>query len=126
MDARVGRFTGRDAAAGEDEHPITWHRYAYGGDNPIANTDPSGLFFLKSNPIYGMKVHYEVGMDFKNFYGMCGEADLSIGKLLGVTNLLRPDLVNICSHEVYEIKPITSYYRGAIQLLNYVAIIPVI
>ncbi len=42
MDARVGRFGGMDQVDGQNERPMTMHRYVYGTNRPTTVTDPSG------------------------------------------------------------------------------------
>jgi hypothetical protein len=37
-----GRFTGADPATGWQEDPQSWNKYAYGRNNPLIYTDPSG------------------------------------------------------------------------------------
>ena len=43
-DNDTGRFTRRDTYEGSLFSPITLHKYLYGNANPVAYTDPSGLF----------------------------------------------------------------------------------
>jgi RHS repeat-associated protein len=43
-DTDSGRFTKRDTYEGSLSSPITLHKYLYGNANPVAYTDPSGLF----------------------------------------------------------------------------------
>jgi RHS repeat-associated protein len=38
----TGRFWTMDTYAGNNEDPLSLHKYLYGGDDPIDNTDPSG------------------------------------------------------------------------------------
>ncbi len=39
----IGRFWTRDTYEGDNEDPLSLHRYLYAQDNPLDNTDPSGL-----------------------------------------------------------------------------------
>lgn len=41
-DPRLGRFLSRDPAEGWAENPLSHHKYAYGLDNPMVWSDPSG------------------------------------------------------------------------------------
>ncbi|HKZ55890.1 MAG TPA: RHS repeat-associated core domain-containing protein, partial [Anaerolineales bacterium] len=43
LDPALARFLTRDAWAGASTSPATLHRYAYAHNNPLLNTDPSGL-----------------------------------------------------------------------------------
>jgi len=51
-DPKVGRFTQADTFKGIAKSPITQHPYAYVGNNPINNIDPTGHAFLKYVPLY--------------------------------------------------------------------------
>lgn len=42
--SRLGRFMSPDPLAGSSSDPQTLNRYAYGGNNPINFTDPSGMY----------------------------------------------------------------------------------
>ena len=42
MDGRVGRFVGMDQAEGDQQRPLTLHRYVYTGDEPVDRGDPNG------------------------------------------------------------------------------------
>jgi len=42
-DSSLGRFTRRDSFSGTIEDPRSLHKYMYAHNNPINNTDPSGL-----------------------------------------------------------------------------------
>ena len=42
FDSRTGMFGSADPLAGKPEDPQSWNRYAYGRNNPITITDPSG------------------------------------------------------------------------------------
>ncbi len=45
-DSALGRFTSMDPFQGKLNEPISRHRYQYGNNDPVNNTDPSGLFTL--------------------------------------------------------------------------------
>jgi RHS repeat-associated protein len=42
LDVRVGRFWGMDTDEGDDEEPLSLHKYLYGSANPANRIDPSG------------------------------------------------------------------------------------
>jgi len=44
----TGRFWTRDSFAGNQDDPMSLHRYLYAGDNPINNVDPSGNEYTAS------------------------------------------------------------------------------
>jgi RHS repeat-associated protein len=63
MDSRVGRFTGMDPFKGYHTLPQTLHKYAYGVNEPVDRTDPSG----RVSPIelvIGNEVHKAIYADF--------------------------------------------------------------
>ena len=111
-----------DRVDGDEELPVTWHRYIYGADNPANNTDPRGLMFVPSNPLWGTLIHQEIGADFVGKNEPCGESNIALSSILGIPSLRRPDLVNTCTHEVYEIKPFSSLWAGWVQLTGYLAL----
>lgn len=43
-DPQLMRFTGRDLVTGEQEYPLTLHKYLYCGNDSINRIDPSGKF----------------------------------------------------------------------------------
>ena len=46
LDPQVGRFASGDPFLGLIEDPSSLHRYLYGQNNPVSNTDPTGLTSL--------------------------------------------------------------------------------
>jgi RHS repeat-associated protein len=115
-DQRQGRFWTMDTFEGDLNAPSNLQRYVYASDNPTNFLDPTGRF-LAANLYYGKVVHDEIGEDFERkipggFY------DVGLNTILGTNipggGLLRPDLVDVEEHEVYEIKP-----SGAAELLGY-------
>jgi RHS repeat-associated protein len=42
MNPVTGRFWTRDSFAGNNQDPLSLHKYLYGGDNPVNNIDPNG------------------------------------------------------------------------------------
>lgn len=118
----LGRFWTRDTYEGDQEDPLSLHKYLYSRANPVNGIDPDGND-LVSNFIYGKKVHDFIGADFVKS-GPRRVYNQSIGVTLGLLQavLKRPDLVDIKNHQVYEIKPILSAPLGASQLLKYLVL----
>lgn len=50
-DPRVGRFTSVDVFEGLPEEPFSLHKYLYAGIDPVATTDPTGLFEFSVNAL---------------------------------------------------------------------------
>jgi hypothetical protein len=46
MNPGNGRFTQQDSFAGNEQDPPSLHKYMYAEQNPVSNTDPSGLVSL--------------------------------------------------------------------------------
>jgi len=42
LNTTTGRFWSMDTEEGQDEQPLSLHKYTYSEDNPVNNTDPSG------------------------------------------------------------------------------------
>jgi RHS repeat-associated protein len=51
-----GRFAGVDPlpSSADVADPQTWNRYSYGANNPLSNTDPTGMFIVMKSPFDGM------------------------------------------------------------------------
>ena len=45
LNPNTGRFWSMDTDEGDNEDPLSLHKYLYGGDNPVNNIDPSGHDF---------------------------------------------------------------------------------
>jgi RHS repeat-associated protein len=134
-----GRFWSKDKYDGDSQSPLSLHRYLYTRCDPINNFDPSG--FDLSDALFGTYVHQQIGLDFLSRYtgtysqdGVLILSNVAVNRSIGrgVANrpatrgtdfALRPDLVNIDSGEVYEIKPEGSFGQGVDQLNNYLEIL---
>jgi RHS repeat-associated protein len=62
-DSAHGRFTGVDplASSATPADPQTWNRYSYGANNPLSNTDPTGMFIVMKSPFDGMSPNETAG-----------------------------------------------------------------
>ena len=128
LNTSTGRFWSMDQGEGDDEDPISLHKYLYAESNPVSNADPTGYDILSL--ILGQKVHTLLGNDFLKWAATNGHIGLSnatIKQILGYSvpglSRFRPDLVDLTSHEVYEIKPIDSEALGYGQLGGYLIIL---
>jgi len=84
--------------------------------------DPSG-FSPVANLIWGRQVHREIGKAFVRWTGGLGLADKSIKGILGFPipglSLFRPDLVDLRTGEIYEIKTSLGMLQGYAQIIGY-------
>ena len=131
MNPNAGRFLSRDSFAGANTDPKTLHRYLYVADNPINNIDPSGNSLIAAN--VGSKLHKMIADDFTQGLELIRFSGPSVATLLGryginisAVTALFPDLVDISTKEVYEIKPVGvgvaegyAQLAGYLQLFNY-------
>ena len=53
-DPAIGRFTALDPFSGVPSRPATLHKYAYAGDDPVNQVDPSGEFALAGGMATGV------------------------------------------------------------------------
>jgi RHS repeat-associated protein len=126
-DQRIGRFWTIDTWEGNDDEPLSLHKYIYAQANPVDYLDPSGYLGETLDTIYGRQVHEVIGRDFVRATAGFGFANRTINTILGqivpILGRLRPDLANPATAEVYEIKPATALVEGIAQLTAYVAIL---
>jgi RHS repeat-associated protein/uncharacterized repeat protein (TIGR01451 family) len=123
-DQRTGRFWSMDPSEGNEEDPLSLHRYLYAANNPVNLTDPTGKSV--SNFVYGRIVHQKIGEDFVAEDPALHLSDRAINTILGVSvpgGSVRPDLTDLGTQEVYEIKPTNSAPLGYIQLGGYLLIL---
>ena len=88
---------------------------------------------LISSLIYGNEVHDEIGKDFESKRFPNGRSDNTIKSLLGELNKVdmsgcvgaayRPDLVDLNTGEIWEIKPILSAASAMPQLSTYMMLL---
>ena len=113
-----------DTWEGDDEDPLSLHKYLYTEVSPINNVDPSGDDDTLDT-IYGKQIHKLIGQDFVRQTD--GYSNRSINTILGqkvpILGRLMPDLANPFTAEVYEIKPVSDLIEGIAQLTAYIAIL---
>ena len=130
----TGRFWTMDTYQGFNQVPISLHKYLYGDANPVNMTDPSGRASTTAAQI-GVAVHQYIGDDFIKKVtpgGVSGPSVVSIledipgftlpTRLQGVVTALFPDLTDVSTKQVYEIKPdnARSIILGEAQLQAYI------
>ena len=123
LNPNTGRFQTMDTFKGNNEDPLSLHKYLYGEDNPVNNTDPSGQDPL-SALINGRLVHKRIAEDFMARVpgGISGPSISTILALPYTQIALFPDLVDTRNKKLYEIKPILSYPLGVAQLAGYITV----
>jgi RHS repeat-associated protein len=125
LDVRSGRFWGMDTFEGDPEAPLSLHRYLYDLADPVNQSDPSGYITdLFLSALYGQRVHELIGEHFEAVTG--GLSNRTVRTIIGIGNFLRPDLVNVATGEVYEIKPTAAYVQGLQQLSLYLAVLNIL
>ncbi len=130
LNTTTGRFFSGDPSEGSQDDPTTLHRYLYARNNPVNLFDPSGLDFT-SDPGTGAEVQAAIGEQFLLQFGSNGcvdqqlvailASDCGAGRVVGLPfpGGLRPDLANIQTGALFEIKPIKSAADGLEQLFTY-------
>ena len=127
-----GRFWTMDTYEGNNEDPLSLHKYLYANANPVNMDDFSGNAGESDATATGRAVEKVIKADFRKNcrgIGVAGPAVLSILKKLGTVgpsralNVLFPDLVDIKNKEIFEIKPFNARQEleGAAQLALYLA-----
>jgi RHS repeat-associated protein len=122
-DQRQGRFWSMDTYEGYAQGPLSLHKYLYADAGPVNFSDPTGRSL--SNFVYGQIIHREIGIDFIEG-GPDRFSDIAINTLLSVKiplGSLRPDLTDLATQQVYEIKPTASTALGYPQLAGYLIIL---
>ena len=129
----TGRFWTLDTTEGDNEDPLSLHKYLYCHDNPVNMTDPSGNVPILSNFFWGNKVHQKLYDNFiESGLGARRTYNQPMSSILGIPYVPiltagRPDLVQYPEAgnpgEVYEIKPAGSFIEGQVQLQWYLTVL---
>src|SRR5262249_49084832 len=111
MDSRVGRFVGLDPLDGRVADPSSFHRYLYVSASPTNLIDPSGL--SNDAALVGTAIHAEIELLYPGV--------ALRGAIPNFFVPLFPDIADLNTKEVIEIKPLSVYgLAGWIQLDTYV------
>jgi len=125
-----GRFWTMDDFEGNDEEPVSLHKYLYVGADPVDNVDPCGKC-LVSNVIWGRIVERAIFEDFLKYNDPGRFTNAPISEILRpqpagwLGGSLRPDLADVFSplglfkSEVYEIKSELAWPEGAAKVASY-------
>ena len=108
--------------------PSTLHAYTYVAGKPVNDSDPSGAFF--SSLLWGREVHRAIGRDFELSFPPNRISDRTLNEILfrrtgqkGLVDYvgdMRPDLVDLDTKEVWEIKPLGGAAQAFFQLDGYI------
>jgi RHS repeat-associated protein len=134
LDGSKGRFVTADPAEGVSTTPLSLNRYSYADADPVNRRDPLGTW---STAAWGIVIHGIIGRQFvegnpntrrsnrwlSTVVGTALEIDGSLAADIGADARLRPDLVDLATNEVYEIKPAGSEREGWAQLDSYIALL---
>jgi RHS repeat-associated protein len=113
----TGRFIGRDPVEGYEDAPFTIQAYAYGANNPLTYSDPTGRSIFEM--WYGQYVEREICEAFGGGEWGHRYCDVSFPELLGGPRVgPRPDLVDTESHELYEIGTLREFPIKRLKMDN--------
>jgi RHS repeat-associated protein len=133
LNTTTGRFWSMDTYEGDDQEPLSLHKYLYVEADPADNVDPCGKC-VPSTGNYGQQVQQLITLDFLEQIGaIANQQDVSITSILGSPvpgwqgGNLRPDLIDTVTFntvgQVYEIKSVYSEAAGLAKVTLYAAIL---
>jgi RHS repeat-associated protein len=132
LNTTTGRFWTMDTYEGDDQEPLSLHKYLYTEGDPVDNVDPCGKC-IPSTGQYGAEVQELITQDFQAQIGASNPGDISINNILGLSipgwqgGNLRPDLIDTTTFntvgQVYEIKSAYSETAGLAQVTLYAAVL---
>jgi RHS repeat-associated protein len=130
LNTNTGRFWSVDTYEGDNQDPLSLHKYLYTEGDPVDNVDPCGKC-IPSTGQYGNLVQQLIFQDFEAQTGS-DLGDISINKALGLSipgwqgGNLRPDLIDTTTFntvgQIYEIKSVYSEAAGVAQVALYAAV----
>ena len=133
-----GRFWSQDSYEGSSSEPQSLHKYLYASANPVYYIDRSGHNATGGDlMLNGIVVHAKIGKHFvgnppdmfkrANYWPVSSIINISRGNDPAFETLkaigdfaLRPDLTDIASKEVWEIKPAQSFEAAINELDGYI------
>jgi RHS repeat-associated protein len=131
LNVSTGRFWTMDTYEGNDEDPLSLHKYFYTEGDPVDNTDPCGKC-LPSTGNYGNIVQEFIFEDFLEQTGELGFTNKSINAILGKTvpsGGLAPDLIDtvtlseVDTGQIWEIKSVYSTAAAVAKIALYVSVL---
>lgn len=83
LSTEIGRFMTMDTYPGDQEEPMSLHKYAYAADNPVNNSDPSGNdygdFNININSIGGLMAKIGNSVTAQSGLGVFGGNSIIVG-----------------------------------------------
>jgi RHS repeat-associated protein len=109
LNPNTGRFWTMDTYAGNNQDPLSLHKYLYCEANPVNMTDPRGYASLKA----GLGYDAEKAIDDEYLATHVGQKeDIEFGnwQFYSLSSYLKPDIMNSYPDEMHflEIKPISA------------------
>ena len=98
LNPNTGRFWTMDTCAGDNEDPLSLHKYLYCQADPISNTDPTGLF----SQAFGEMAHDIIAGRY-----LAEHPGTIINPTTGILGALKPDIFNGPALRYAEIKPLS-------------------
>ena len=116
MNPSIGRFLTMDTYEGNVFDPESLHKYTYCNNDPVNFVDYLGLY---SAAVIGTRIHQHI-RDF-----LYPNKNILFGKIPSWAEILYPDIADLDTKEVYEIKPfsVSGVASGFGQLGNYIEVL---
>jgi RHS repeat-associated protein len=111
MSSALGLFLSPDPLQGTARPPFPDPLYAYAGANPVVRVDPSGLAWVWA--LLGTYIHQDIRRKYPG--------PMLFGMIPSFAERLFPDIADLATKEVIEIKPLSEYgLEGYVQLWGYI------
>jgi RHS repeat-associated protein len=119
MNPSIGRFQTMDTYEGNVFDPSSLHKYTYCNNDPVNFVDYLGLY---SSAVIGTRIHQHI-RDF-----LYPNQNILFGKIPSWPEILFPDIADLDTKEVYEIKPFSRYgvTTGYVQLAGYITALNIV
>ena len=118
LNVGTGRFWTMDTSEGDQEDPLSLHKYLYVCDNPVNGVDPTGHFgIFKFTRDFGYAAHEVIEGEY-----LAEHPGSIVGTTTGVLGTrLKPDIFDLVNHTYEEIKPLSlsGVAKGTVQILTY-------
>jgi len=132
LNVSTDRFWTLDRFEGNQRYPFSLHKYLYAEANPVLLVDRGGRSATPQEGLWGTELHNQIYLRFEAWLGQVGHEGITnsaIATILGIANSElegvydRPDLVDLTTGEVYEIKPVWLYLEAEGDLIHYTSLL---